>query len=454
MVVITSELKSFAKKLNSPLYAVGGYVRDYILSGEKSKDIDLSGAICQEEFSRALKLHGFKILAEYRHTGTVVFTDGKNRYEYTAFRREDYQRGGNHVPNKVSFTTDIKQDALRRDFNCNALYLDVLSEEILDPLNKGLADIKNRVITTTREPLEVFKSDGLRLLRLARFASSLNFDIPPNVLDGARKNASNILDISKERIYTELIEILNSDTKYSFSNKSGHYVGLKILENINVLQAILPELCLGKNMAQRPDFHKYDVLEHTLKCVYYAPKEVRLSALFHDVAKPTQKLKTGKFFGHEKVGETLVKGILSRYKAPKKVIDETAFLVRYHMYDLDGKLSENKLKKFIVNNQKFIPKLLALKQADFSASKDDLSVCPTVIKWQNCIKKMQEENVPFNYKQMKLGAKDLISLGFSKEEIGKELQRLFYLCVEDAKNNDKTKLLNIATADLGKLRTN
>ena len=67
----------------------------------------------------------------------------------------------------------------------------------------------------------------------------------------------------------------------------GQYEGLLCLEKTGVLAQILPELTLGKNMAQRADYHRYDVLNHSLRAVYYAQKEVRLAALLHDVGKPS-----------------------------------------------------------------------------------------------------------------------------------------------------------------------
>ncbi len=444
MNLFSDKLINFAKKVNAPLYAVGGFVRNYLISNEKSTDIDLCAPIKSEQFCRLLNEEGFSILAEYKRTGTVVFTDGENRYEYSSFRSESYAKGGEHIPSEVNFTSDIVLDALRRDFNCNALYMSVKSCEILDPLGRGIEDIKNKTITTTRQAKDVFSSDGLRLLRLARFCAELNFKPSKEVLKEAKNYAENILDISKERIFDELNKILISDIKYSFSDKKGHYNGLKILDQIGVLELVLPQIILGKGMEQRKDYHSYDVFEHTLKCVLYAKPNIRLSALLHDVGKPFVMMKTGKFYAHDVEGELITRQILTEYKASKKIIEKTAFLTRYHMYDLDLKTSESKIRAFIIKNFEYFFDLLDLKQADFSACKDDLSTSPTVVKWEKIYENMKLEGVPFSIKELNISAKDLIEIGFNGCEIKNEQQKLLKACVQNLSKNQRESLLKLA----------
>jgi len=104
--IFAKNLITLALSLEKPLYAVGGVVRNYLIDGSVSEDVDLAAAIPVEILSEALFLHGFKIVAEYKRTGTVVFSDGEKRYEYTAFRREKYV-GGEHVPAVTEFTDNI-----------------------------------------------------------------------------------------------------------------------------------------------------------------------------------------------------------------------------------------------------------------------------------------------------------------------------------------------------------
>ena len=89
-----------------PLYVVGGAVRNYLIDGSLSTDIDLAGAIPTGQFISALNDFGIKESAVYPRTGTVMFSDGTYHYEYTAFRRDKYV-GGEHDPEQVEFTEDI-----------------------------------------------------------------------------------------------------------------------------------------------------------------------------------------------------------------------------------------------------------------------------------------------------------------------------------------------------------
>lgn len=446
MTLFSQKIIEFAKKFKYPIYAVGGFVRNYLVSGMISEDIDLASSISADELVLRLKENGFNVLSTYKRTGTIVFSDGENRYEYTSFRTESYLKGGTHLPQSVSFTDDIYKDALRRDFKCNAVYMNISTGEIVDPLG-GVLDIKNRVLDTTKSPREVFSNDGLRLLRLARFMGELAFTPTLQVIEGAKEYKDNIKDVSSERILDELKKILVSDTKYSFSDKRGHYNGLKLLEEIGVLEIILPELYLGKGIEQRKDFHNYDVLEHSLRTVLYADKSIRLTALIHDIGKPSIYVKTGKFFGHEIEGEIVAKSVLKRLKLDNKSIDISLRLIRFHMLDLDGKMGEVKIKKFIAKNLDILDKLLLLKQADFSACKDDLSLCSTVKKWKEIYAKMVKENTPFSIKDLKISAKELIELGFAKLDIKNEQQRLLNLAIEDSSLNEKERLINIAKRD-------
>lgn len=447
--IFAKNLIELAQKLPSPLYAVGGVVRDFLIDGTAGVDIDLAAAIPSELLIKAFEGTDFRAVAEYKRTGTVMFTDGKIHYEYTAFRREKYI-GGIHTPIETEFTLDIKEDALRRDFKCNAVYYDLKNDTIVDPLG-GVNDIKTHTLDTVTIADKVFSCDGLRLMRLARFAGELNFRPTPTVLNAARKYADNIRDISPERIYAELVRTLQADTAHSFSDKQGHYTALKILDETRVLDRIFPELAEGRGMAQRADFHRYDVLEHGLRCVLYADKSIRLGALLHDIAKPYCFKRDGYYYHHFGEGEKMAESVLKRLKADNATIEQVKFLVKEHMVDLDCSMKENKVRRFIVKNQDRLTELLLVKQADFRASLETESTAPTLIKWGRIFQKMKADGTPFSLKELKISATDLIEIGYKDKEIGKELKKLWDDAIIHPEKNVYELLMRTAEWDFYKI---
>lgn len=443
---VDEKLYGLAQKTPAALYVVGGFVRNFLISGKAYGDLDIAAAIPAEEFLSCAENAGFEIAAFYPRTGTVVIKNGDIKCEYTAFRKELYMAGGGHTPALTIPIKDIKEDALRRDFKCNALYYDVKNEEVIDPLG-GLTDIKNKTLSAVKVAEEVFKSDGLRLMRLARFAGELGFSPDKEAIAAANKYSCNIADISPERIYDELKKMLVADEKYEFSDKKGHYTSLKILDETHVLDGIIPELTSGRGMPQRADFHKYDVLEHSLRTVLYAERDVRLAALFHDVAKPYCKNNFGEYHGHAGVGEKMTERILKWLKADNKTIKETAFLVGAHMKDLQCDMKEARVRRFIAENNVYIEKLLLLKQADYSAGKDDFSISPTVKKWRAIYEKMLSDGTPFSVKELGVSAEELIEAGYCGKSLGRELKRLLNYARENPSRNDRETLLRLAEKD-------
>ncbi len=432
-IQIPEKLKALAKRADFPLYVVGGTVRDALAGLPSSQDWDICAPADAEHFSALAQESGFTVNGVYKNTGTVNLTDGERKYEFTSFRTDVYRRG-EHAPSKVTFTKDIATDARRRDFKCNAVYYDVAKETIEDPLG-GVKDIEQRSLSTTREADEVFSEDGLRLMRLARQAAQTGFVPTLECIFGAKFNAALIAKISPERIYAELQLILHADEKYG--RQYAHYEGLKLLEGTEVLNYILPELAAGKGLPQRKDFHDHDVLEHSLRACKYSDRQVRLSALLHDVGKPAVYNAEGHYHGHDAAGEKLARDILERLKAPKKLTDTVCRLVALHMYDLDGKAKENKVRRLIVANYDIYPLLRLVKQADYSGCRDDLNLCPTLQKWDGIVKKMQEEGVPFSLKQLALRGDALENVPPYRR--GKILHKLLlWAACDGSLNNEKT----------------
>lgn len=435
---LPKNLVRLAERAPFPLFAVGGSVRDFLTGTlKRNADWDIAGAGEEDALILAAQGAGFTADAVYKNTGTVRLTDPDGeKYEFTRFRSDKYVRGL-HAPSEIIFTTDVKKDALRRDFTANAVYYDIVGERFLDPLG-GIPDIEKRIFRTVAPARKVFGEDGLRLMRLARLSAETGFSPDGDCLAGATEHAALIRDIVPERIFAELTRLLFVE------RGEDAYRGLLILKETGVLKEIMPELALGNRLEQRADFHNYDVLEHSLRCVKYANKEIRFAALLHDVGKPFCYFRDGNFYDHPAEGARIAEEILLRLKAPKRLVAETKELVSLHMRDPDLKMRENKVRRTIAEHYALFPSLLALFQADYSACKDDLSPSPVLEKWRAISEKMEAEGAPRCLKELNLNGNDLLRLGVPPEKIGEVLHELLLFAIEDGSRNRRDVLLKRA----------
>lgn len=183
MIYISENLKNLSKEL-SPLYVVGGFMRDSLL-GISSTDIDLAGIYTINELIDVLGKQSVVIKNKALNTAQIIF-EGVT-YEYSTFRKEEYA-GGGHNPKKVEFVSDILIDAKRRDFSCNAIYYELHTKTIIDPYG-GVLDIKNKLVRMIEDSL---RFDGVRILRMIRLSVNLGFEIENQTWETAKRYASNL----------------------------------------------------------------------------------------------------------------------------------------------------------------------------------------------------------------------------------------------------------------------
>lgn len=418
--------------LNKPLYAVGGCVRDSI-RGVEFYDIDLAGALLPDELRETLKGSPFEVHDASPRLGTMIIK-GKRHYEYTTFRIDSYPKNsGEHTPCNVEFTNDFYKDACRRDFKCNAVYYDIASDKIIDPLG-GLEDIKNKMLSTTVSPEKVLSEDGLRIMRLVRFVSVLGYDIQKETYETAKSLAGGLRDISVERIRDELDKLLNGEHCYK---------ALCLMRDMGILSIILPELAENDKVPQKPQFHKYDVLEHIFKVVENCPPGIRLAGLFHDIAKGKCQKEDGNTYMHAAVGEKMTRDIMTAYRYPLKEIDRISRLVGGHMFDVNGNARDVKYRRFIAKNYDIIDDMTALFDAD-SKGTGYYDYSRTAVKTREILEKMRNEQAAFDVSMLKIGGKDLQSMGYEGRAIGEELKKLRDMTVDGIIPNDRRSLLKEA----------
>lgn len=440
--LIPPALTELAEQFHAPLYAVGGTVRDFLAGfplGE-NPDWDVCSPAEETDFLAAAERCGFAVRSVFRNTGTVKIEKDGTACEFTRFRSDKYVRGV-HAPSEIEFTDDIETDARRRDFTADAVYYDIKKREFCDPLG-GIADIRKKILRTVVSARKVFGEDGLRLMRLARLSAQTGFIPDEEAFAGAREHAALILDIAPERIFAELSLLLYSDFKHG--DPEAPYRGLCVLRDTGVLAHVLPELALGDGLAQRADFHNHDVLEHSFRCVRYAPPEIRFAALLHDCGKPFCYFRDGNFHNHAEEGKRIAEEILTRLKAPKKLTKETGGLVVMHMRDFNLQMRETRVRKLIAEQGPLFFPLLALLQADYSACKDDLSPAPVAVKWLEIYNRMEREHAPRSLRELNVNGKELQTLGVPPERTAAVLHKLLLLCAYDGTLNTKEKLLRYA----------
>ena len=315
---IFSIISDCAHEMGIEAYVIGGYVRDCILARNyKGKDIDI--VACGSGIELAKKVAATispKIRVNYYRTfGTAMFKTGGKVIEFVGARKESYQRDSRKP---IVEDGSLEDDQNRRDFTINALAISLNKEnygQLIDPFN-GTQDIENGIIRTPLEPGRTFSDDPLRMLRAIRFASQLNFSIHPETFQSIKDNSGRLAIISWERITDELNKTLMGSSPAE---------GLKLLDEGNLLEQILPEVHNLKGVDIKDKQGHKDNFEHTLEVVENVSRKsdslwLRWAALLHDVAKPkTKKYIKGTgwtFHGHEFIGSKMVPRIFKRLKLP------------------------------------------------------------------------------------------------------------------------------------------
>ena len=324
-------------------YAVGGCVRDLLIERAPA-DWDITTNASPEDIQRLFQNSFYE-----NKFGTVtVVTESKKdslkHVEITPYRADVSYSDKRH-PDEVSFVRNIEEDLKRRDFTVNAIAIHLKELQVVD-LFGGQEDSKEKLIRAVGNADERFKEDALRLLRAARLATQLDFDIEPITASAIAKNAGLLRFVAVERVRDELSKLLASDMPDR---------GFEILRQLQLLPFVLKELAEGVGVGQNKH-HIYSVWEHNLRAVQYAAEkkwslEVRMAALLHDVAKPRCKKGDGPdstFYGHDVVGARMAMEILGRLKYPKQFIEKVAKLVRYHLfyYNVD-EVTESSVRRLI-----------------------------------------------------------------------------------------------------------
>ncbi len=227
----TKSVKLIWKVLTSngaKVYFVGGCVRDTV-QGKQINDIDIATDALPSEVIRLANGAGLKILRMGISHGSVTLVNEKDCFEVTTFR-SDVVANGRH--SRVSFSLNILDDAKRRDFTMNAIYM-TITGEIVDPLS-GWADLANSRVRFIGKPEKRIHEDYLRILRYFRFLAIYqqhNISIDEKVVRACVEAIPGLKRLSNERVWGELQKILSAENPYFV---------LKVMQEYGILDEILP----------------------------------------------------------------------------------------------------------------------------------------------------------------------------------------------------------------------
>jgi len=458
MLKIPKEIKNIIeelKKAHFEAYFVGGCVRDLVL-GKEPKDWDITTNATPEQIQKVFSDNFYE-----NNFGTVSVITNSNKesskvVEITPYRLEGKYTDKRH-PDEIKFEKKLEDDLSRRDFTVNAMALALDEEKIID-LFDGQEDLKNKIIRTVDDPEKRFGEDALRLMRAVRFSVQLGFIIEEKTAQAIKKLASTLEFVSKERIRDEFEKIIMSGNATD---------GVRLLENLGLLKFILPELRQGigvigvtKKKKGHIKYEELTVFDHNLLTLDFAAKnnfnlETRLAALLHDIAKPATKRGEGldaSFKAHEQVGARMAVKALDQLHFPKKVIEKTGLLVRWHFffYNTD-EVTDAGVRRLIVRvGAENMGDLLRLREADRSGSG-----LPKISPYRLQHLRYMIERVsrdPIQPKMLKLRGNDLMKLVKveSGPKIGWILNVLLEEVLDDPKKNDK-KYLSDRAKELAKL---
>lgn len=397
---LLARIAVLARERGVTAHAVGGTVRDAIL-GRPPRDIDIAVDRDALAFGRALA----DTLG-----GHFVELDDENAIARIVLPRTTALRAIDYV-DVAQFRGTIEEDLHRRDLTINALAAPLAGGHVTD-VTGGLADLRDGVVRMTSAAVLV--DDPLRTLRAARIASELGFAIEPATACAIRERAATIRSAAAERRRDELARILTLPRAYA---------GLCLLDDLALLDALLPEVTFGRGVTQADDWHAYDVFDHSLHAVeavdvlleekeppgaahdiwrgfwdafgwcqdelrtYLAEEAsegrpramlLRLAALLHDVAKPQTRTVENdgriRFLGHAEEGAVIAGRVMRRLRFSAAATRFVQRLVAEHLRPVQlaqvgDAPTRRALYRFYRDLGDAVPAVLLLSLADAAASR-------------------------------------------------------------------------------------
>lgn len=429
-------------------WIVGGCVRD-LLRGQPAKDWDVATDARPEDIVRFFR----KVIPTGIQHGTVTVVIKGVHYEVTTLRGEGAYSDGRR-PDSVEFVDDITADLARRDFTMNAIAIDPVDGHLIDPF-AGRGDLEARVVRAVGDPNERFAEDGLRVLRAARFAATLEHTIEPETerAMGTARSHETFRRVSQERVREEWLKAMRARRPS---------VAFEVMRRTDILSITCPELIESVGCEQNR-WHTFDVWGHAMACLDACRPEpvLRMAALLHDVGKPrtrafSEKTQDWTFYDHERVGAEIADPILFRLRFSNDQRAKIVALVRHHLICYADDWSDAAVRRWLRRvTPELLPELLDLGVADaLGKGRDASEDVATLGRLKERAEAMLSAGAALSARDLAVNGKALMQgLGIAPGPvIGQILERLVELVTDEPEANTPERLMDAARDALAELR--
>lgn len=418
-------------------WIVGGCVRD-LLRGQAVSDWDIATDARPAEVTKLFP----RVIPTGIDHGTVTVLVRGVPFEVTTLRGETTYSDGRR-PDSVVFVDDIAADLARRDFTFNAIAIDPLVPTLIDPW-EGQKDLAARVLRAVGDPVQRFSEDGLRVLRAARFAATLECAIEPRTFAAIEPTLATYRKVSAERVRDEWVKTMKAKKPST---------AFEVMRQTGILGVTLPEMLDSVGMEQNRH-HAYDVWTHALACLDACEGDppLRIAALLHDIGKPRTRARSDKtndytFYNHEKVGAEMAGPILERMRFSNEEKARITSLVANHLVCYSDEWSDAAVRRWIRRvSVERVEDLYALNRADLIGKGRD--VAPDLAGLERLKERVAGERAA----RHALSARDLAVNGQDvmrelaikpSRRVGEVLERLLERVVDDPALNERETLLRM-----------
>ncbi len=419
-------IASVLKEAGHDAWLVGGCVRDValgLLDPERPPaggDWDLATSAEPQEVKRLFR----KVIPTGIQHGTVTVVIAREHFELTTLRGERGHSDGRR-PDEVFFVDDIDADLARRDFTVNAIAYHIMNETLSDPFG-GISDLLARKLRAVGHPQERFSEDGLRVLRCARFCATLDFDIEEKTAKAIYPSLDSFRKVASERVQQEWFKALGSKKPSRFLRESSRH---------GLLKVTAPELFSGRS--------SYLALEEAGACLDESPGDaIERLALLICAGTTKSPTPTEQNQAADRNAAQLGKGL----KLSRRELEDLRRLSLHHRLpeSLKAKPSPSLLRRYIADvGRAHIEQVLRVQRSLDRVS--DGGSPPSQPSVADLLLAEARSHVPLTLKELAVGGQDLLNVGVPRgPELGQTLAALLEAVLDDPKQNEPTRLLELA----------